>query len=154
MLAQPLSSERSALVGKSLFVSALVVWTFACVGCGNSSGVYPVSGKVLYRGEPAVGATVTFLRKGVTDRMQEQTPQGVVADDGTFSLAGPVGAGAQPGEYAVLVEWKEGAGKLKGRSPGLNAPDRLKKRYLNPDKPLLTATVEAKKNILPVFELQ
>jgi hypothetical protein len=139
---------------KYLAACLLVAWMFACFGCGNSSGIYPVSGKLFYRGEPAVGATVTFVRKGVTDRTKEQTPQGVVADDGTFSLASPVGAGALPGEYAVLVEWKAGADKIKGRSPGLNAPDRLKRRYLDPTRPLLTATVEAKANSLPPFELQ
>jgi hypothetical protein len=109
---------------------------------------------VLYRGEPAAGATVSFVRKGAADRMREQVPQGVVRDDGTFSLGSPLGPGAAPGEYAVLVEWKVGAGKAKGRSPGLNAPDRLKKRYLDPARPLLTATVEAKTNALPPFELQ
>jgi hypothetical protein len=139
---------------KFLFVSLLVAFMFASIGCGNSVGIYPVSGKVLYRGEPAVGATVTFVRMGVTDRLQEQTPQGVVRDDGTFSLATPLGAGAPPGEYAVLVEWKVGAGKIKGRSPALNAPDRLNRRYLDPAWPLLTATVEAKTNSLPPFELQ
>jgi hypothetical protein len=139
---------------KSLFVPLLAAWVFACIGCGNSSGVYPVTGKVLYRGEPAVGATVTFVRKGATDRTQEPTPQGVVGDDGTFSLASPLGAGAPPGEYAVLIEWKVGAGKTKGRSPGLDAPDRLKRRYLDPDRPLLIATVEAKTNSLPPFELR
>ena len=124
-----------------LVLSLLLMLTHACFGCGRStSSIYPVSGMVLYRGEPAVGATITFVRKGVTNRMKEQTPQGVVGDDGSFSLASPVGNGAEPGDYAVLVEWKDGAGKGKGRSPGLNAPDRLKKRYLDPNKPLLTAT--------------
>ena len=125
----------------------------ACAGC-NSSGLYPVSGKVLYNGEPAVGATVTFVRKGATDPLKEQTPQGVVGEDGTFTLSGPGGDGAPPGEYAVLIEWKEGAGKTKGRAPALNAPDRLKKRYLDPDRPRLTATVEPKTNKLPPFEVE
>jgi hypothetical protein len=134
-------------------VLLLAASMFACIGCG-SSGTYPVSGKVLYQGEPAVGAMVTFVRLGVTDRMQEQTPQGVVREDGTFVLASPVGAGAPPGEYAVLVEWKVGAGTGKGRSPGLNAPDRLNRRYLDAARPLFTAAVEAKANSLPPFELQ
>jgi hypothetical protein len=125
-----------------------------CLGCGNSAAIYPVSGKIFYRGEPAVGATVTFVHKGVTSRTKELTPQGVVDDDGMFSLASPIGEGALPGEYAVLVEWKVGASKIKGRSPGLNAPDRLKRRYLDPNRPLLTATVESKTNSLPPFELQ
>jgi hypothetical protein len=94
------------------------------------------------------------VRKGVTDRVHEQTPQGVVEEDGTFSLASPLGVGAPPGEYAVLVEWKVGAGKVKGRSPALGAPDQLKRRYLNAARPLLNATVEAKTNSLQPFELQ
>jgi hypothetical protein len=121
--------------------------------CGNSAGTYPVKGTVLYKGQPAVGATVTFIPKSGANPSDEQTPQGVVRDDGTFTLAGPLGEGARPGDYVVLVEWKEGAGKVKGRAPALNAPDRLKKRYLNPNKPLLTATVEAKSNALPPFTL-
>jgi hypothetical protein len=123
-------------------------------GCGDSSGLYPVSGKVTYQGEPAVGATVTFVRNGAADPLKEAAPQGLVGEDGTFTLAGPRGNGAVPGEYVVLVEWKEGAGKTKGRAPALNAPDRLKKRYLDPTHPLLTATIEAKSNTLPPFEVK
>jgi hypothetical protein len=123
-------------------------------GCGNSNGLHPVSGKVLYNGEPAVGATVSFVPKGAATGSEAETQFGVVKEDGTFTLAGPRGEGAPAGEYVVLVEWKEGAGKVKGRSPGLNAPDRLKGRYLNPTRPLLTATVQPKANDLPAFELK
>jgi hypothetical protein len=125
----------------------------AVVGCG-SGGRYPVYGKILCNGEPAVGANVTFVRTGAAAGADLQAAQGTVQEDGTFALAGPAGAGALPGHYAVLVEWKEGAGKVRGRSPGLNAPDRLRSRYMNPNKPLLTATVEAKANNLPTFELK
>jgi hypothetical protein len=122
--------------------------------CRPANGLYPVRGQVLFEGKPAAGATVWFLRKGATDPYQESTPQGVVQEDGSFTLAGPSGAGAAPGEYVVLVEWKEGAEKKRGRSPGLNAPDRLKGRYLNPRQPLLTATVASANNALPAFELK
>jgi hypothetical protein len=121
--------------------------------CGSSKALYSVRGKVLCNGEPAVGATVTFVRKDAADPLHEPTPQGVVAEDGSFTLAGPGGAGAEPGEYAVLVEWKEGAGARRGRAPALAAPDRLKKRYLDPNRPLLTATVEPKSNDLPAFDV-
>jgi hypothetical protein len=122
--------------------------------CGNSRALYPVRGKVLCNGEPAVGATVTFVRKDGADPLHEPTPQGVVAEDGSFTLAGPGGEGVAPGEYAVLVEWKEGAEAKRGRAPALGAPDRLKKRYLDPNKPLLTTTVEPKSNDLPPFDLE
>src|SRR5262245_17453617 len=132
---------------------AVAACAIACSSC-NSSGLYPVSGKVLVNGEPAVGATVTFVRKGSADPLKEPTPQGTVGEDGTFTLRGPGGDGAPPGEYVVLVEWKEGAGGKHGRAPALSAPDRLKKKYLDPNKPLLTATVEAKTNNLPPFDLK
>jgi hypothetical protein len=125
----------------------------AVLGCGHANGPFPVTGKVLYKGEPAVGATVTFLRKEA-DRSRESPVQGVVRDDGSFTLAGPGGPGALPGEYVVLVEWKEGAGKMKGRAPALSAPDRLKGRYLDPNNPVLTAKIEPAANELPPFELQ
>lgn len=141
------------MAGRSLVVLLVAAALAVSGGCGKRGDLFPVTGKVLYKGAPAAGATVTFVRKGSGDRLKERVPQGVVKDDGTFSLAGPLGAGAQPGEYAVLIEWKEGAGKVAGRSPGLSAPDRLGRRYLNPEKPLVTTTVEKKSNALPAFEL-
>src|ERR1700722_7928656 len=104
-----------------VFTAVIAACLAASAGCG-SNGRHPVYGKVLYNGEPAVGANVTFVRKGAAPGTDNQAIQGVVQDDGTFTLAGPAGKGAPPGDYVVLVEWKEGAGKVKGRSPGLNAP--------------------------------
>jgi len=148
---RPYRKVRDMRLLLSVITAAL---TLSCASCGNSSGLYPVSGKVLYKGEPAAGATVTFLRKDATDPINEPTAQGVVQEDGTFTLAGPTGPGTRPGEYIVLVEWKEGAGKGAGRAPALSAPDRLKKRYLDPSKPLLTVTIEAKSNKLSPFEVE
>jgi hypothetical protein len=125
----------------------------ACAACG-SGGLYPVKGSVTHKGQPAAGATVTFLKKSQTSGTREAVAQGVVGEDGTFELFGPAGKGAPPGEYVVLVEWKEGAGRARGRAPALNAPDRLKKRYLDADRPLLTASIEAKTNKLPPFEVE
>lgn len=139
---------------KKLFLLSAPVWlALCCTGCGNSNGMNPVYGKVLYKSEPAVGATIYFHRVGSSDPLHEQVPMGVIQQDGTFSLAGPAGAGALVGEYVVLLEWKEGAGKVRGRSPGLNAPDRFKGRYLNPRKPLLHAEVKPGTNRLSAFEL-
>jgi hypothetical protein len=131
---------------------AVVACAFTCSSCGNSSGLYPVTGTVLCNGEPAVGATITFIKKDAIGDMSQTSQGGVVGEDGTFTLASPKGEGAAPGEYIVLVEWKEGAGK--GHNAALGAPDRLKKRYLNAAKPLLTASVDAKANNLPPFELE
>jgi hypothetical protein len=141
---------KRCMVFSLFFMLSLV----SVAGCSNASGLYHVSGKVLYKGEPATGATVSFISKATSNPEGSQTPFGIVQEDGTFTLASPVGEGAPAGEYIVLVEWKEGAGKVKGRSPGLNAPDRLGRRYLNLKQPLLTAVVEPKTNNLPPFELK
>jgi hypothetical protein len=123
-------------------------------GCGGSNGYYPVAGKVLHHGEPARGATVYFYAQEQTDPMHEHVPQGVVGDDGSFTLASPAGAGARPGSYAVLIEWKKDAGLLRGRGPGLNSPDRFKGRFMDPKRPAFRAEVKPEKNQLPPFELQ
>jgi hypothetical protein len=135
-------------------LAAIAALVLGCLGCGDANGLYPVSGKVLFKGEPAVGATVSLHRKASADPLHDQTPQGVVQEDGTFKVACAAGDGAPPGDYVVLIEWKEGAGKVKGRSPGLNAPDRFKGRYLDPNKSQLRAEVKPTNNQLPPFELK
>src|SRR5260370_35564605 len=123
------------------------LWPLAAVcalttaGCSSSTGLYPVRGQVPYRGEPAVGASVSFVRKGEKDPARDSTSQGIVQENGSFTLAGAAGSGALPGEYVVLIEWKEGSGKARGRSPALNAPDRPKGRYLDPRRPRPPAPV-------------
>ena len=139
---------------RAILRSSLILLGLACAGCGNSNGLNPVYGKVLYKNEPAVGANVYFHRQGSKDALHEQIPMGVIQEDGTFRLSGPEGQGAPAGEYVVLIEWKEGAGKERGRSPGLNAPDRLKGRYRNLRKPLLHAEVKPGTNQLSTFELK
>jgi hypothetical protein len=132
-----------------LCVTAALV--FACVSCGNKNNIYPVSGKVMYKGSPASGATVFFCRKG-GDTMNDHMIMGIVQGDGSFELVcGSMGKGAPPGQYNVLIEWKQVSGQRKG-SPQ-HGPDKFKGRYADPKHPLLRATVEAKTNDLPPFEL-
>ncbi len=123
-------------------------------GCGNPEGLVPVSGKLLYHGEPARGAIVYFHResgKGMTDG---PVPFGIVEDDGSFNLnSDNLGAGALPGKYAVLVEWREehgdgvtpvsrrGSLQLVKRSRVRAGADRLAGRYLDITKPRLHAEV-------------
>ena len=138
---------------KHLFIFASVLLATTCLsGCGDSNGLYPVRGRVLYKGEPAVGAAVYFHRKDANP-LQEQIPQGIVGTDGTFELAGAAGKGALPGEYVVLIEWKEGAGKTPGRAPGIGAPDRLNGKYLDLKDPSFTAQIKPTSNELPPFEI-
>jgi hypothetical protein len=123
----------------------------ACASCGNRNNIYPVLGEVKYKGSPASGATVFFHRQ-VADPVNENLIMGIVQADGSFELVcGALGKGAPPGDYAVVIEWKEVSGQGNGRPQ--RGPDKLKGRYADPRNPLLHATVEATTNHLPPFEL-
>jgi hypothetical protein len=123
----------------------------ASASCGHSNRIYPVSGKVVYKGSPVVGASVFFQRQGA-DPLHEQTIMGLVQEDGSFTLVcGSQGAGAPPGEYAVLIEWRPLSDQAKGRAQ--RTPDKFKGRYADPKHPRLTAVVKAEANHLPAFEL-
>ena len=150
-------------------VSAFVLsgLALAYAGCGESNGLYPVYGQVNYKGEPAAGAVVCFLPKAGADP-KAQVARAAVESDGSFRLAsGDLGSGAAPGDYAVLVEWRQGplrthrldtakaVGKAAAREgkPLLIADDRLKGRYFDIAHPRLAAEVKPGKNYLAPFEL-
>jgi hypothetical protein len=141
--------------------------TFPLAGCGNSAGLVPVSGKVLYKGEAASGAVVYFHPHGEPGTQRELVPFGVVQDDGRFSLTSDaLGSGALPGSYSVLVEWRDGkeSGVVPVKGKGQTnlvkrtrihaGPDRLKGRYFDASKPLLQAEVMPGTNQLEPFELK
>jgi hypothetical protein len=133
---------------KGLFYLVAVVG-LVCTSCGK--GIYPVSGKVTYKGTPAAGATV-FLYRQTGDPMNEPSIMGIVGEDGGFTLVtGSLGQGAPPGEYDVLVEWKQGPKRGKGHAH--KRFDRLKGRYADRQRPRLHAAVKAETNVLDPFEL-
>jgi hypothetical protein len=127
-----------------------VALALVCVSC-SINNIHPVSGKVLYKGSPASGAVVFFIRQG-GDSNDEPAMMGIVQKDGSFELVcGSLGKGAPAGNYDVLIEWKAVSEQSKGRSR--HGPDKLKGRYADPNNPLLHATVEPKATELPPFEL-
>jgi hypothetical protein len=148
-----------------MFVVGIGWSPFIAAGCGSPAGLVPVSGKVLYRGEPAAGAVVYFHRHAEPGSPRDPVPSAIVEDDGTFYLSTDgLGNGARPGKYTVLVEWRDkgdgitevktrGKTKLVKRSRVRSGPDRLKGRYLDISKPLLHTEVAANTGTLPPFEL-
>jgi hypothetical protein len=127
-----------------------VALALCCVSCGNNN-IYPVSGKVTYKGAPASGAAVFFYRQG-GGSVNEHLIMAIVQEDGSFELVcGGLGKGAPPGEYVVVIEWKQGIGQRKGRVQ--HGPDRLQGRYADPKHPRLHAIIKAERNELAPFEL-
>jgi hypothetical protein len=132
-----------------LYLTAALL--LACTSCAAKTNIYPVSGKVTYNGVPAEGAVV-FLRRQGGDAMNEQMTMGIVQADGSFEIVcGPLGKGAAPGEYDVLIEWKRFAGQNQGRPQ--HGPDKLKGRYADPQHPRFHVTINAERNELTPFEL-
>lgn len=126
------------------------VLALTSLSCGKNN-LYPVTGKVTYRGAPAAGATVFFYRQGA-DPLNEHLVMGIVQEDGSFELVcGPLGKGAPPGDYDVVIEWKAVSGQRGGQPH--HGPDKLKGRYADPKHPRLHVTVKAEPNTLAPFEL-
>jgi hypothetical protein len=163
-----------------LITTAVAALGGLCVSCGGpAQGLLAASGKVLCNGQPAAGAVLSFHRKpgeappppGAAGII----PTAVVQDDGSFTVEShPLGYGAAPGKYNILVQWSEetdraqrGTDKAKvttirGRQVVLtkhnkgesNAPDRLHGRYANASEPLLQAEVRPGSSDLGTLELE
>lgn len=132
-----------------LTLAALLAMT--CSSCG-SKNLFPVSGRVTCKGAPAAGAVVFFHRAG-GDTMNDHQVMGVVQEDGSFELVcGSLGKGAPPGEYDVLIEWKQPGEQATGRSR--RGPDRLNGRYADLKEPRFHVVVKTARNELAPFEVE
>jgi hypothetical protein len=163
--------------------AATAVATFGsmCVSCGGpAAGLSAVSGKVVCNGQPAAGAVLSFHRQAGEPPPPQAAanliPSAVVQNDGGFVVeTHPLGYGAAPGKYAILVQWSQqsdpaqsrGTGKpqvatIKGKRVVMTkhdkleprAPDRLKGRYSDAKKPLLQVEVKSGPNDLGTLELE
>lgn len=117
-------------------------------GCRNKQvdeakvPTYPVHGRLLVDGKPAVGAMIKFL----PDKTGGRVPTALVREDGTFS-ASYYGSedGAPAGEYKLLVAW------MQVPPQGGLAQDRLQGRFLDASKPVRVITVAAAEtNLEPI----
>ena len=104
--------------------------------CGSGPKLSPVTGKVLYAGQPAEGATVVF--HPIDGAADAPRPSATVGADGSFRLTTyKFGEGAPPGEYVVAVAWfPPNARELT------NPKSKLPERYGDPSASPLRATVK------------
>ena len=136
----------------SAYAVSLALCTLACTSCGSGGHepVYQVSGKVLFNGKPATGATVVFHLTG-DNKATAVHPQGTAADDGTFKISTfEQDDGAPAGSYDVTVSW------TKPIHPGeKDEVSLLPIRYGRPQSSGLRAQVKPEAtNNLAAFELK
>jgi hypothetical protein len=113
------------------------------LGCGRKGPprkqTFPVKGKVLVDGkEPGSSVQIECHSTGPVDTKMHTFSQANTNPDGTFEIATySSGDGVPVGEYKLVFSWQEF--NLMSRSYG--GPDKLNKRYNNPEKSEITFKV-------------
>ena len=133
------------------FLALGLLVTLAGSGCGGRVELVPVSGTVLFRGQPVDGAQVSLLAPGTP-----RNAAGKTDSVGHFTLTTfKPGDGALPGEHKVIVyKWETAPAtgrSLGGReAPGggnmgnyVRPKSLLPARYENPEQSELRVTVVA-----------
>jgi len=128
-------------------------------GCNQSPvKLYPVTGKVLFKDAPAVGAQVVLQpqRPNYGPEAEEKKPMafGTVKEDGTVVLKSDylgqsIGEGVAPGEYDVLITSYGADAKNPEKSV-----NKLPAKYSDQSKPAFHVSVKPEKNVLPPFQLK
>jgi hypothetical protein len=126
---------------------------FCCVSCKHDARkpVYPVVGKVLFRGTPAEGATVT-LHPLEVDLLKTPKPGAQVQKNGEFRLSTYQSYdGAPPGRYAVTIVYPSPERKENDENVG---PDLLQGRYADPKTTPLKVEIKEQTNDLATFNVK
>jgi hypothetical protein len=138
--------------GWSVRLLVVVAYCATLAGCAKSPvKLYPVTGKVLFKDQPAEGAKVVFLPAGEENaQYRGARPAATVAADGSFEMqTDPHGVGAPLGDYLVLITWFP----QRDENPNSNPKNKLPNKYGNPSNPLLKASVKEGENKLDPFKL-
>jgi hypothetical protein len=85
-------------------LAAALLWMFT--GCGKESSVdvlFPVSGKVSYKGLPLTTGAVILVADAAKGNVTKHEPRGPIDDQGNFEVSTAGRPGAPPGWYKVAV---------------------------------------------------
>ena len=139
-------------------IASILVAVWMNGGCGYGSiqqATYPVSGEVKLDGKPLVGATIVFHAIDKTKFKWEELPQGVTDANGKFSLfTYSSNDGAPVSSYNVGIALLQAAEEDGGdQVKRVKNAVKLPQKYADAASSGLTAKVEAKSTVLPVFEL-
>src|SRR5689334_14711116 len=121
--------------GALLTLLGLTVLCSSCSKGPKQKPVFPVQGKVLFKGKPIAPAVVVFHSKNPG---QTEHPVGKSRQDGVYKLSTYSDKdGAPVGEYAVTVTWSPLVTSPDGESEA--GPNRLPPRYEKPESSGLSA---------------
>jgi hypothetical protein len=131
----------------------LALWGSGCGAEGPTVPLYPATGKVMFKGQPAAGAVVTLVPVSPAGA-DVPASRGVAGEDGTFRLTTFArDDGAPAGEYRVTVRWPSKAADPEA-APGPFGADRLNGRYADPNRSGLRAAVAPGATDLAPLELK
>jgi hypothetical protein len=125
----------------------------ALAGCSPQEKLNPVTGKVLFQGEPLAGALVSFHTGG----SQPYVATGLTKEDGTFSVVTGESEGAHAGKYKVTVMCHV---PVKSQATGMafggmeETEDRLKGAYSNFKTSTIEVEIKEGPNQLEPFDLK
>ncbi len=137
----------------SVAVMGVVLAACALAGCAKKRPgevpVYPVKGRVTYKGEPMPHAVVTFFPAG-QPFAQALKPRATADEDGYYELTTyELKDGAPEGEYGVIV-YVPPTPPEPYTLEVPNPPDRLKHAYLDPAKSKLRFMVRPEPNTIDI----
>ncbi len=143
---------------KEVFWLLSFVWMALATGCSHQSegriALYPVFGKLLIDGQPAVGATIKFVPVGQDSKNNwiatsgHRSAAATVQSDGTFQASYyDSNAGAPPGKHKLMILW------LTASDGGGLPVDRLRGKYCDPKRFRYEIEVREQENPLGVIEL-
>ncbi|WP_435009016.1 hypothetical protein P12x_000262 [Tundrisphaera lichenicola] len=130
----------------------ILLVALSSISCSSEDApsVYPVEGRVLFRGKAAEGAQV-YLHPRDIQLPGSARPNGVVEPDGSFRISTfREFDGAPPGSYGVSLVWLSDSVQEDGEDAG---PDRLRGRYREPARNPWTVVVAPGPNIIEPLEL-
>ena len=149
--------ERTQGIVCFIFALTLSLISFA-QGCSSNriqQPTYPVSGVVTYEGKPLVGATVVFHPIDKSNFKWDELPQGVTDASGKYTLftyASDDGAPASKYKVGVALFQppdEDGGDQVKRVKNAVQIP----LKYADVETSGLTATIDAKRTVLPTFQL-
>jgi hypothetical protein len=137
-------------------LATLALAALVLTGCGESAdpnrvAVYPVSGAIQFRGQPAVGAFVTLHPKD-GQPTKAPAPRATVGPGGNFTLTTYDGNdGAPEGEYTLTVQWYR---PVRQGDEFVGGPNVLPPKYALANTSDIKIRVAAGENLLQPIQIR